>query len=259
MVASGDHQLHLPEEGLAVPVVVVAEGDVLDGGLAASREHVPDVGVEPGLVPHGEEVPLGPGGVGGVAEVGRHDDPLVLGEDETLHEGGAAARRRGGDCGALLLLLLGLRGSGGQGGHGRVAAGPAEVLHGRGLGVVGGVLDPYVRLAGDDTDGDAEHEGEGSVAPRDSVEEVGVLVVGGGPDDGAVGEAELELEAGLVEEALDVAGGLDAGAADQAAHGEVVHLGDDGEGVAQGEEGVRELAHGDQGLDDDDAPLGVHL
>ena len=108
MVANGDHHFHLPEQGAGVAVVVIPEGDVFDDGIhrrrfrgpvlivAATtaggtsgrrRQHVPNVNVEPRLVPAGEGVALRLGRVRRVAEVGRHDDRLGLGEDETLDKG----------------------------------------------------------------------------------------------------------------------------------------------------------------------------
>ena len=286
VVADGDHHFHLPEQGAGVAVVVVPEGDVLHDGLPLLHlgQHVPHVDVEPGLVPAGQDVALRPGGVGGVAEVGRHDHRLGRGIDQTLHErwdgrtglGTTATAGAGHRHRASVLLLLfffaiignhALRSSriyctvraGGRTDQGGIAAGPAEAVDGVGLAVEGPVLHPHVLLARDDADAHAQHEGEGAVGPGDAMEQVGVLVVGRGPDDPPVGEAQLELQASLVEQAADVAGALDAGAADEAADGQVVHLGDDGEGVAQGQEGVGDLSHGHQRLDDDDAAAGVDV
>ena len=123
----------------------------------------------------------------------------------------------------------------------------------------GHVLNPNVPLAGDDADGNAQDEGQSAVAPGDAVEQVGVLVVGGGRDDGAVGEAELELQASLVEQALNVAGALNAGTAHQPPDGQIVHLGNNGEGVSHGKEGVSDLSHGNERLDNDHPPVGIDL
>mmetsp|Transcript_33894 Transcript_33894/g.74358 ORF Transcript_33894/g.74358 Transcript_33894/m.74358 type:complete len:226 (-) Transcript_33894:788-1465(-) len=225
MVANGDHHFHLPEQGAGVAVVVIPEGDVFDDGIRhpatvggtsggrrrRRRQHVPNVNVEPRLVPAGEDVAPCLWRVGSVAEVGRHDDRLGLGEDEALDKGWEAmlmlrgSRGRGGSRGGrychssassssvLLLLLLFdvfnlhaalisfLDDKAG------IATGPSEAFNGVGLIVEGHVLNPNVLLAGDDADGNAKDEGQSAVAPGDAVEQVGVIVVGGGRYDGAVG------------------------------------------------------------------------
>ena len=278
VVADGDHHFHLPEQRAGVTVVVVAKGDVLHDGLSLLhlRQHIPNMNVEPGLVPAGQDVALRPGSIGSVAKVGRHDHRLGLGIDQTLDKGWdgrtlillCAATGTGNRHHATILLLLffinhTLRRhivtsrAGGRTDQSGIATRPSEAVDGIGLVVEGLVLHPHVLLAGDDADGNAQDECQGAVAPGDAMEQVGVLVVGRGADDAAVGEAKLELEASLVEQSADVAGTFDAGAADKAADGQVVHLGNDGEGVAQRQEGVGDLSHGHERLDDDDAAVGV--
>ena len=277
VVANGDHHFHLPEQRAGVTVVVVAKGDVLHDGLALLHlgQHIPNVDVEPGLVPAGQDVALRSGSIGGVAKVGRHDHRFGLGIDKTLDKGwdGRALVLLGTTTTStghrhhtpvfLLLLFINhtlrsrIVGTGSRTDQSGIATGPAEAVDGIGLVVEGLVLHPHVLLAGDDADGNTEDERQGAVAPGDAMEQVGVLVVGRGADDTAVGEAKLELQASLVEQTADVAGTFDAGAADEATDGEIVHLGNDGEGVAQGQEGVGDLSHGHERLDDDDAAVGV--
>ena len=276
VVANGDHHFHLPEQRAGVTVVVVAKGDVLHDRLALLHlgQHIPNVDVEPGLVPARQDVALRSGSIGGVAKVGRHDHRFGLGIDKTLDKGwdGRALILLGtatgtGHCHhtSIFLLLFFINhtlrsrivGTGGRTDQSGIATGPAEAVDGIGQVVEGLVLHPHVLLAGDDADGNTEDERQGAVAPGDAMEQVGVLIVGRGADDTAVGEAQLELQASLVEQSPDVAGTFDAGAADEATDGEIVHLGNDGEGVAQGQEGVGDLSHGHERLDDDDATVGV--
>ena len=52
----------------------------------------------------------------------------------------------------------------------------------------------------------------------------------------------------MLEQPVSVAGGLEAGAHDEAAEGEVLHLGDDGQRPAQPVKGRHQAAHPHQGL-----------
>ncbi len=76
-------------------------------------------------------------------------------------------------------------------------------------------------------------------------------VLGGAADLGAVGQNQLVPPAHILEEPVLVAGGLDAPAHDQPAHGEVVQLGDHGQGPSAPDQVVVELSDGDGGLDRD--------
>ena len=63
--------------------------------------------------------------------------------------------------------------------------------------------------------------------------------------------------ADVLEQPVPVAGGLEASAHDEAAQGEVLHLGHDGQGPAQPVQGRDQASHPDQGLAPDHAALRV--
>lgn len=209
--------LQLPENRTGVPVVVVPERDVFDGG-ACVLQLVANMHEEPRLVPAPYRVhhpPFRP-----VAHPPRHDHPFVLPEHDALHE--------------LVLLPAGLL---------QPPREPLQPLHRF-------VLEPHVLLGLNDPDFGAGQEAQAPVGPGDRVEEVRVLRFGTG-DRAPVGEDQLEGHAGVLEEAVPVGRRLDPGAHDEAAHGEVVHLGEHWDGPTEGVQGGRQLAHRDHRLDSD--------
>ena len=208
-------------------MVVIPERNVLRvRSLVQEALHVLE---EPLLVPLADLVQLGH--LARIHHVADHDDRALLVEDQTLDEHVGVA--------ALAKLLV----------QDPVA--------------LGGRVRRLVRqlheaLRRDHLDLDGGEEAEGAVGPGHREEEVRVLLLRA-LDHGAVRHDEFVGEADVLEKAELVGGGLDAGAHDETADGEVVQLGEDGDRPAQLVQGVRQLAHRNERLAGHKSAVNVRL
>jgi hypothetical protein len=82
------------------------------------------------------------------------------------------------------------------------------------------VLQPYIRLDRYGLRLDAQGVAKRAVGVRETEEQIGVRVVRGAIHDAPVAEQHVELEHGVVHQAVAVRGGLDADAGDRAADGD---------------------------------------
>ena len=108
---------------------------------------------------------------------------------------------------------------------------PLQGLHHLLQGVHRSVVQSYEPLGGDDLYLDLGEKAEGAVAPRYGVEEVWILVRRT-LHERPVSQDQLVAPADVLEEPPPVTGGLYAGPHHQTANGELVQLGDQGEGPA---------------------------